>query len=161
MGFSRASHSGRPDTEATEALAAHYAMHSHDPIAGCEAHEDAKRVMQRFHSLLRRYETVNNQDLDLARPTWMRWQQDAVELRTLNGKARAVSRQLVKGHLTPAGWSGITVPRPHSAIEDQELAQIALEIMDEAVPKGTAPTWGSLAAQVVDSYGSILKDTFN
>lgn len=160
MAFSSDSRGGGADTKATEALAAQYAMHSHDAITGCGAYEDAKRVLQRFHSLLRRYETVNNQDLGLARPTWMRWRQDAAELRTLNDKARAISRQIVKDHLTPAGRSGVTLPQPQSAREDQELAQYALEIMHEAVPKGTTATWGSMAAQLVDSYGSILKDTF-
>lgn len=87
----------------------------------------------------------------------MRWKQDVVDLTALNTKARKLSRQIIEGHLAPTGWPELTDPQRDG--EDQELAQIAMEIVEEALPRGTA-TWGTAAAQLIDVYGRVLKDTF-
>ncbi|KAJ3473321.1 hypothetical protein NLG97_g10375 [Lecanicillium saksenae] len=132
------------------------------PLAGCEAFEDARRALQKLQSLAAaRYDAVGDRDAGLAEPRWMRWRQDVLDLNALNGKARSLARQVAEGHLAPAGWPELADPEAAAAAaeEDQELAQIALEILDDALPKGAA-TWGSAAAQLMDVYGSILKDTF-
>lgn len=149
---------GRADGSLADSLAAECALHSHDPIAGCEAFEEAKRALQRFQSLATRYSAASNQETGPAEPRWMRWKQDVVDLTSLNGKAKKLARQIVEGHLAPTGWSELTAPQRNA--EDPELAQIAMEIVEEAVPKG-ATTWGTAAAQLVNVYGSILKDTFD
>ncbi|KAM3482321.1 hypothetical protein MY8738_004047 [Beauveria namnaoensis] len=134
-------HSGRADGSFADSLATERALHSHDPIAGCEAFEEAKRALQKFHLLMARYDA----------------KQDVVDLNALNDKAKKLARQMTEGHLAPTGWPDLAGPQTGG--EDQELAQIAMEILDEAMPKGTA-TWGTAAAQLVDVYGRMLKDTF-
>ncbi|KAM3527820.1 hypothetical protein NHJ13051_002721 [Beauveria bassiana] len=150
-------HSGRADGSFADSLATERALHSHDPIAGCEAFEEAKRALQKFHLLMARYHAVDNQTSCPAEPRWMRWKQDVVDLNALNGKAKRLARQMTEGHLAPTGWPDLAGPQTGG--EDQELAQIAMEILDEAMPKGTA-TWGTAAVQLVDVYGRMLKDTF-
>ncbi|OAA76849.1 hypothetical protein LEL_06533 [Akanthomyces lecanii RCEF 1005] len=147
----------RADGESAASLATEYALHSHDPIAGCETFEEAKRALQRFQSLAARFDAVTDQDLGPTEPRWMRWKQDVVDLTALNTKARKLSHQIIEGHLAPTGWLELTNPQRDG--EDQELAQIAIEIVEEAVPRGAA-TWGTAAAQLIDVYGRVLKDTF-
>lgn len=141
----------------TDSMVAQYAMHSHDPIAGCEAYEDAKRMIQKFRSQISRYETVNSREADLVEPKWMRWKQDALDLTALNNAARKFCRQIAEGHLSPSGWTGLVVHEREG--QDQELSQIAMEILDETLPNGAA-TWGATAAEIIDAYGRMLKDTF-
>ncbi|KAM3433270.1 hypothetical protein MY4824_006053 [Beauveria thailandica] len=150
-------HSGRADESFADSLATERALHSHDPIAGCETFEEAKRALHKFQLLMARYDAVDNQAPGSVEPQWMRWKQDVVDLNALNGKAKRLARQMTEGHLSPTGWPDLAVPLTGG--EDQELAQIAMEILDEAMPKGTA-TWGTVAAQLVDVYGRMLKDTF-
>lgn len=87
----------------------------------------------------------------------MRWKQDVVDLTALNTKANKLSHQIIEGHLSPTGWPESMGPQCEG--EDQELAQLAMEIVEAALPKDAA-TWGSAAAQLIDVYGRVLKNTF-
>lgn len=162
------SRSGRTDGTLADSLASACALHSHDPLAGCPAFDEAKRALQRFQSIAHaRYDTTaTGQVPSLAEPRWMRWKQDVVDLTALNSKARKLAQQIAEGHLAPTGWPELVAPQEEqhqqagATAEDEELAQIAMEILDEAVPKGGAATWGAAAAQLLDVYGRMLKDTF-
>ncbi|OAA60628.1 hypothetical protein ISF_05667 [Cordyceps fumosorosea ARSEF 2679] len=154
---------GRADGHLAGSLAVESALHSPDPIAGCEAFEEAKRALQRFRSLTARYEATSTDAVHRAsssgpaEPRWMRWRQDVVDLTALNARVKRLARQVTEGHLAPTGCPALT--EPQAGADDQDLAQIALEILDEATPKGAA-TWGAAAAQLVDVYGRTLKETF-
>lgn len=87
----------------------------------------------------------------------MRWKQDVVDLTALNTKANKISHQIIEGHLSPTGRSESMGPQSEG--EDQDLAQIAMEIVEKSLPQGAA-TWGTAAAQLIDVYGKVLKDTF-
>ncbi|KAJ6783451.1 hypothetical protein PWT90_04356 [Aphanocladium album] len=147
----------RTDEDPADSLTVEHALHSHDPLAGCEAFEEAKRALQRLQSLAARYDAIGDQDAGLTEPRWMRWKQDVLDLHALNTKAKTLACRITESHLAPTGWPELAGLQ--AAGEDQELAQIALEILDGALPKRAA-TWGSAAAQLIDVYGSILKDTF-
>lgn len=163
--------SGAADGRLAHSLTTEYALHAHDPITGCEAFESCRRALQRLQSLAAGYDdTAVGHDQatttatgPAAAPRGTRWPQDVVDLTALNGKAKKLARQIVEGHLAPTGWpvlaAGPQATSGGGGSEEQELAQIAMEILDEALPKGSA-TWGTAAAQLVDVYGSMLKDTF-
>lgn len=132
-------------------------MHSHDPISGCEAYEEAKAALQKFRALVSRYESTNDEAVEVAEPSWLRWKQDVLDLTAVNSRAKAIALQILDGRLAPSGWQGLAeLP---SSSEDQELSEIAIEMLDDAVPDG-AVTWGGAAANIVTGYANMLKDTF-
>lgn len=100
---------------------------------------------------------MNKADTGIVAPKWMRWQQDVTELRALNEKTMEVSCQIARDLVMPGPWPGISLPRSTRDDEDADVAKLAAELVDAALPGNVDDTWGATAYRLARAYGAILK----
>lgn len=86
-------------------------------------------------------------------PSWMRWQQDARDLRDLNGATMGMAARIVLAMVVPG--SHPTLLASKRIANDKE--QMAYDLLEKTWPKEMEDTWGPMAVNMLNVMAPVGK----
>lgn len=101
----------------------------------------AKACLDSFGEAIRGYERLNSGCNDITKPTWVRWDQDCKDLRTLDRHALGASFKALSKVVMPQDKPMVEGPAPKA----DDIEAMARELVAEANPRPGEDTWGTAA----------------
>lgn len=89
------------------------------------------------------YRSMAKRSTGIEKPTWMRWAQDAKDLRGLNIHAYNLATKVVEQEIIAAPTG--KMPPLQMSRRAGELEKLAWEMLEETMPREDEATWGSVA----------------
>lgn len=81
-----------------------------------------------------------------------------MDLRALNETVMDMSCQISRRLVMPGPWKDLSTTRAKGVRDNGEVAKLAAELVDEALPERAEDTWGATAYRLAKTYGRLLKD---
>ncbi|KHN95866.1 uncharacterized protein MAM_06228 [Metarhizium album ARSEF 1941] len=108
-------------------------------------YHEATRALDGLRVLLKEYEEISKRGCDIRMPSWVRWEQDGTDLQLLNTSLMGHCLKHAEQSIIPSG------SRAPPNIGNEDVDQIASELLQETWPPTTEETWGDATKGILQS----------
>ena len=121
----------------------------HTPAPTNDIYNEAIRTLSEYHTLVKEYEHLSKNENAIEMPSWMRWEHDSADLNLLNTSLMMHSVRLVEQNLIPNAAKTVT------SIGDEDVDQIAWELLEDSRPLKADETWGNVAEGMLHAMSGL------
>ncbi|KAG6010288.1 hypothetical protein E4U21_007337 [Claviceps maximensis] len=115
-----------------------------------ETYKSAMLLLAEYRAAAREYDRLSEGSNAAKMPSWLRWEKDSADLHELNQRMLGIATTLVEQQVVPRNTGVESEPG------QDDLKQIAWELLEDAHAQQGAETWGDVAETVVQNMCGIV-----